>query len=128
MSMKLTVPQSTYERRLERMASLIGMRAPAIIIYNEARLIIRACHPSFWNRIKSAFMGMWYGLVFKFVKPDIPEEPLDFNEQDFAPEWTPEAVHRLLREIMASPTTSFDAETTPVPDCKNCPCRCHVEV
>lgn len=128
MSMKLTVPQSTYERRLERMASLIGMRAPAIIIYNEARLIIRACHPSLWNRIASAFMGVWYGFVFKFTKPDIFVEPLDFDEQDFAPEWTPEAMNRLLKEIMTTPAIPPDTETTPDLDCDNCPCPCHVEV
>lgn len=150
--MKLRVPQHVYELRLERMAKLIALKAPPVIIYHEARLIQRAYCPNWWNRLKSAFLetrigsflNLWadpewirFKLTGKseFYAPDIEPErvPDDLYHPD---NWSPETLERLLHA--KTPTLSYDAETEAASACSqcrykhlglrqhsDCPCACH---
>lgn len=118
-SMKLRVPQHVYERRLQRMSYLIGAKAPAIIIYHEARLIQKAYQPSLWNRIMFVIAGTWVGFIFdwewiKFQltgKSDLygfdPEESLteselkeiDLADPNFLLSLSPEQLQRSIKDI-----------------------------
>ena len=58
--MMLRVNQDVYEHRLSRMKQLIIEGAPPIVIYNEARYLLAAWHPSLFERFKGWLLkNLW---------------------------------------------------------------------
>ncbi len=105
--MKLTVPKHVYERRLERMAESIALKAPPIIIYHEARLIMKACHPSPWYRIRHWFdcsrLGLWLDPEWRrFQRTGV---------SDVYGPFTLDGARDVLRRMKEAPPVSYDVET-----------------
>ena len=122
--MKLRVSQHVYDRRLGRMAQLIGMKAPAIIIYNEARLIQEAYRPSLWNRMKWRFQttrfGLWLTMLNYRLPPELEETiATDLADADFLLALDPSQLERFLRDVAKAPAIPYDTETD-ADSCSSC--------
>ena len=126
--MILNVPRWVYERRLARMVKLIEMKAPAIIIYHEARLIQSAYQPSRWNRFMHWFrntrVGLWWTML-GYEEPEIdPEEGLseaelkemDLGDPDFFLSLSDEQLVRFIRDVMNADLTELTPEAQAVQD------------
>ena len=70
--MKLLVSQEVYERRKARMYEMLAIGAPAILIWNEALLILR-CH-------KPGFHTWWRRAVIYLL--DLPLFPIEDWEEE----------------------------------------------
>jgi len=104
--MEFTVPKHVYECRLARMAKLIELKAPAIIIYHEARLIMKAYHPSLWYRIQHWFSCSWLGL---WLDPEWLKFQLTGKSEVYNPE--PTVAEILEYTGRQGPGLSYDTET-----------------
>lgn len=132
------------------MAQLIALNAPRIIIYHEARLILRAYGPSFSERVRSWLFDQWMKLPrwtdpewirWKLTgKSEIYEEPekelclhcgaekVEINSvRTRCPncvEWPPEAIERLLETLRNLPCDQCDCINS---DTRRlgCYCPCH---
>jgi len=114
------------------MAELIEMKAPAIIIYHEARLIQEAYRPNWFERftwwLQTTRVGMWYTML-GYEEPEGLDEAMaecGLDEAGFL---------RLAAEV-AKPhkeVASYDAESHSCTLChclwgvynEGCPCDCH---
>lgn len=56
----LRVEKHVYEHRLSRMKQMIETDAPPIVIYNEAKYILAAWHPSFLERAKGWLLKIFW--------------------------------------------------------------------
>jgi hypothetical protein len=109
--MKLYVPREVYERRLARMRKLIELKAPPIIIYFEARLILRAYRPTLWHRftwwLQGTRLGIWWTMLgyreAEFDKTLLSDPHLFNLDKD--------TLDRILKDVMNTPVESLDAET-----------------
>lgn len=117
--MKLRVPQHVYERRVERMGKLVALKAPPILIYHEARLILKAYCPSLWHRftwwLSSTRIGMWW-LLLGYAPPILDEKEEETIEDDLAdPDFqlalTSDQLHRFVEDIAKASPVSYDSET-----------------
>ncbi len=69
--MKLRVPRPVYKRRLARMKKLIELKAPAVILYYEARLIMRGYGPNWWGRCVEAWLDTRFGSsLYRWMDPE----------------------------------------------------------
>jgi hypothetical protein len=126
----LRVSERTYQRRLARMKSLIDNKAPRIIIYHEARLIMEGWKPPLWDRFMTAFtstrFGLWWITIMDpewwkwkltgksdVYDPDFSLTPSDVKIFDSFFD-TPEKVNKFLHDIINAPVVSFDTETMPL--------------
>jgi len=117
MDMKLRVSRHIYDRRLARMAELIRMKAPAVIIYHEARLIQEAYRPNLWDRIQWALLRSRVGMLvnlwtdpewWRFKLTGVSEiynptaDDPDFGQEAEAHrDWFMPSMYHLLEEIAA---------------------------
>jgi hypothetical protein len=138
--MKMAVPQHVYDRRLERMAWLIQAKAPAIIIYHEARLIERAYRPNLWHRITHVFIssrvGLWCYLLPEWIKYKLTgksdfynlgplEEIVEEVEEDLYGQALDLASRRLgvsPEEVMKMNHDNLDKPPQGLPSCPECRC------
>src|SRR5208337_2494113 len=137
----LRVPERVYNRRLERMAFLIRAKAPRIVIYHEARLILKGWMPSRWSRFVTwltgthlgyalycLFDGEWWMWKFTGVSevydPKIDEEAFsnadlmekDLGDPDFLLALNPERLQEFIRDIASQRGVSYDEETARLTD------------
>jgi hypothetical protein len=128
--MKLTVPKPIYERRLARMAELIAMKAPGIIIYHEARMIQEAYRPNLWHRLVWWFQSTRVGLWWTMLGYEVPVFEDDFDGM------SAEGWNRLVAELVKPEPKlvgSYDADTHSCTLCRclwgvyneGCACDCH---
>ena len=132
MSYKFTVTKPTYERRLARMVELIEMKAPAIIIHNEALMIVESYQTNLWERLRRRWMQTRIGLaIWSFFNPLSKEMQAEIDEamdddagltnaelmardlQDpsFIDTLSPEQLGRFVNDIAnAKPGRSYDEE------------------
>jgi hypothetical protein len=128
--MKLNVPRHVYERRLQRMVKLIEMKAPAIIIYHEARLIKSAYQPGLWHRIEFAFiesrLGLWLILLPEWVKFKLTGVSDVYAPEPSMPaEWDARIRHLLAELTEPTKTVPHGTETSRLGRPTSCPaCFC----
>jgi hypothetical protein len=115
--LKLRVPQHVYDRRVQRMGKMIRMGAPPILIYHEARLILKAYCPSLWHRftwwLSSTRVGMWW-LLLGYAPPILDEDEStedDLQDPDFLLACTPDQLRRFVEDIAKAEPISYDSET-----------------
>ncbi len=133
----LRVPERVYNRRLERMAYLIRAKAPRIIIYHEARLILKGWMPSRWDRFSNwltgsrlgytlycLFDGEWWSWkltgVSEVYDPRLDDEASlsradlmekDLEDPDFLLTLSPEKLQDFIQDIAKARGVSLDTET-----------------
>lgn len=91
-SMKLRVSQEIYNERLERMSRLIEMKAPAVIIYHQARLIMKTQSISLRSRIKQWWVttrvgyliSLWFD--WEYIRYRVTGKSDIYGFESFAPE------------------------------------------
>lgn len=137
--MKCTVSAQMYHMRLQRMKKLIECGAPPILIYMEACLIIKACHPNWWYRLKSWLaatrFGLWtdpewirfkltgnspiYSEISNLAK--MRDEDIDTSDIPEVTDWSKAEVGKFYRPQAQSCCSCLNPDTRRL----GCGCPCH---